>query len=228
LLEAAGLSDRMAGVFDGDTPDTLRRKLRDKAAVIFSNPDMVHAAIMPHHGRWANFLSGLRFLVIDELHAYNGMFGSNAANLFRRFFRLCRHYGADPQIVSCSATIGNPRELGERLLSREMGLPTWDKPATPCLASRIPYGQVITSQKLSRIEHAESLLRNHGFAECRVRDHETVARIELPPVSLARAVELRETLVDHFKALGFSYVTLDLQGFRSGSMNEVLNTEERY
>lgn len=115
-----------------------------------------------------------------------------------------------------------------RSCSREMGLPTWDKPATPCLASRIPYGQAITPQKLSRIEQAESVLKSHGFPECRVRDHETVARIELPPGSLARALELRDTLVDHFKALGFGYVALDLQGFRSGSMNEVLHAEERY
>jgi len=107
--------DASAGVYDGDTPSNLRRKLRDAGRVIFTNPDMLHAGLLPQHTRWAQFLARLRYLVIDELHVYNGIFGSNAANLFRRFFRLCRHYGASPQIITCSATIGNPGELAERL-----------------------------------------------------------------------------------------------------------------
>ncbi|MDP6438603.1 MAG: DEAD/DEAH box helicase, partial [Candidatus Brocadiia bacterium] len=121
-LSAAGMPDVMAGVYDGDTPSPMRRKLRDHGSVIFTNPDMLHAALMPQHGRWADFLARLRILVIDELHVYNGIFGSNAANLFRRFFRICRHYGSDPQVISCSATIGNPKELGERLIGEEMVL----------------------------------------------------------------------------------------------------------
>jgi len=121
-LEAAGLSDTMAGVYDGDTPSSLRRKLRDHASVIFSNPDMLHAALMPQHPRWARFISRLKVLVLDELHAYSGIFGSNMANLMRRFFRLCRHYGSDPQIISCSATVRNPVELAERLTGRQFTL----------------------------------------------------------------------------------------------------------
>jgi len=121
-LKAAGLNDVLAGVYDGDTPSSVRRKLRDHGSVIFSNPDMLHAALMPEHGRWAEFLARLRILVIDELHVYNGIFGSNAANLFRRFFRVCAHYGSHPQVISCSATIGNPKELGERLIGEEMVL----------------------------------------------------------------------------------------------------------
>ena len=121
-LKAAGLDNVMAGVYDGDTPSQARRKLRDHASVIFTNPDMLHAALMPQHGRWAEFLARLRFLVVDELHVYNGIFGSNAANLFRRFFRVCRHHGSDPQVVTCSATIGNPKELAERLIGRDMTL----------------------------------------------------------------------------------------------------------
>ncbi len=121
-LKAAGLDDVLAGVYDGDTPSAVRRKLRDRASVVFTNPDMLHSALMPEHGRWANFLSRLKLLVIDELHVYNGMFGSNAANLFRRFFRVCGHYGAKPQVVSCTATIGNPRELAERLLGEPVTL----------------------------------------------------------------------------------------------------------
>jgi len=96
LLEAAGCSDRLAGVFDGDTPSSLRRKLRDRASVVFSNPDMLHAALMPQHARWADFLGHLKVLVLDELHVYSGIFGSNMALLLRRFFRICEHYGSAP------------------------------------------------------------------------------------------------------------------------------------
>jgi len=119
-LEAAGLADRLAGVYDGDTPGPLRRRLRDRGRVVFSNPDMVHAALMPQHARWAEFLSNLRLLVLDEVHVYSGIFGSNAANLFRRFWRICRHYGSEPQVIACSATLGNPLELAERLTGRTM------------------------------------------------------------------------------------------------------------
>ena len=121
-LAAAGLGDRLAGVFDGDTPSNLRRKLRDRGSAVFSNPDMLHAALMPHHGRWADFLAHLKYVVLDELHLYNGLFGSNLANLMRRFHRLCDHYGSRPRFVACSATIANPRELAEGLLGRPVDL----------------------------------------------------------------------------------------------------------
>jgi DEAD/DEAH box helicase domain-containing protein len=121
-MDGCGLSGLLAGVYDGDTPSSLRRRLRDGAAVIFSNPDMLHAAVLPQHGRWAEFLKRLRLLVVDELHVYNGIFGSNAANLFRRLFRVCRHYGSAPQVVACSATVGNPAELAEGVLGLRMRL----------------------------------------------------------------------------------------------------------
>lgn len=109
-----------------------------------------------------------------------------------------------------------------RAASYIMGLSTWNKPAMACLASRIPYGQQITAQKLSRIEQAEDILRDNGFPQCRVRNHETIARIEVPPDCIERIVAMREDILTHFKRIGYTYVTLDLQGFRSGSMNEVL------
>ncbi len=121
-LDAAGIGEALAGVYDGDTPSALRRKLRDHASAVFSNPDMLHAALLPQHARWADFLSKLKLLVVDEIHVYSGIFGSNAANLFRRFFRVCRHYGSEPQVVACSATVGNPRELAEGVTGKEMAL----------------------------------------------------------------------------------------------------------
>ncbi|MBN1674919.1 MAG: DEAD/DEAH box helicase [Kiritimatiellae bacterium] len=122
-LQAAGLRKRvLAGVYDGDTPGPMRRKLRDQGAVILTNPDMLHAALMPQHARWARFLSRLRMLVLDELHVYSGIFGSNMANLLRRFFRVCAHHGAQPRIAACSATIGNPAELAAGLTGRPLAL----------------------------------------------------------------------------------------------------------
>ncbi len=109
-----------------------------------------------------------------------------------------------------------------RTASRAMDLPTWDKPAMACLASRVPYGQAITAEKLSQVERAEACLVDLGLRAMRVRHHGQVARIEVPADDLARVVELRGKIVPVLKDLGFSYVTLDLQGFRSGSMNEVL------
>jgi uncharacterized protein len=110
-----------------------------------------------------------------------------------------------------------------RFLSHELGLETWGQPASPCLASRIPYGQAVTAEKLRQIDAAESYLRSLGLAQCRVRHCGNLARVEVPLGELTTlAGEHREGLVIAFRALGFAYVTLDLAGFRSGSLNEVL------
>jgi len=111
-----------------------------------------------------------------------------------------------------------------RAFSRELGLPTWDKPSAPCLSSRVPYGQRITVEKLAQIAEAERVLHRLGYREVRVRHHETIARIELPARQLAEFVASGHAgeVVKELKALGFRYVTLDLQGFRSGSLNEGL------
>jgi pyridinium-3,5-biscarboxylic acid mononucleotide sulfurtransferase len=117
-----------------------------------------------------------------------------------------------------------------RRLSRELGLRTWDKPAMACLSSRFPYGSRITEAKLSRVEQAEELLRyDLGLREVRVRDHDTVARIEVGSQDFARLAEeeVRQRVVAHLKGLGYTYVALDLAGFRSGSMNEALGQPAR-
>ena len=109
-----------------------------------------------------------------------------------------------------------------RAAAKAMGLPVWNKPAYACLASRIPYGDQITVEKLSRIERAEAVLADLGLVGCRVRDHETIARIEVRPEQIATAAGLREQIVGPLKALGYRYVALDLEGYRTGSMNETL------
>ena len=114
--EHAGLEDLLIGVIDGDTPAGQRRQLRDKASVIITNPDMLHAAILPQHPRWASLFANLSHVVVDELHTYAGLFGANVANLFRRLHRVCAHYGSRPQFLASSATIANPLEVAARLL----------------------------------------------------------------------------------------------------------------
>jgi len=104
-----------ADCYDGDTPQPQRRRLRREAQVILTNPDMLHVGIMPYHQNWADFFRNLRYVILDEVHIYRGVFGSHTANVMRRLRRICGHYGARPQFICCSATIGNPRELAEKL-----------------------------------------------------------------------------------------------------------------
>ncbi|MGH9411008.1 MAG: DEAD/DEAH box helicase, partial [Vicinamibacterales bacterium] len=108
--------------YDGDTPQDARRAIRGRAHVVLSNPDMLHSGILPHHPRWAKLFENLRFVVVDELHAYRGVFGSHLANILRRLQRVCRHYGSDPIFICSSATIANPRELAEALTGRSFEL----------------------------------------------------------------------------------------------------------
>jgi DEAD/DEAH box helicase domain-containing protein len=131
LAELHGLSDRLSrrtdleiGVFtyDGDTPQDARRAIRGRAHIVLSNPDMVHSGILPHHPRWAKLFENLQYVVIDELHAYRGVFGSHLANVLRRLQRVCRHYGSNPAFICSSATIANPRELAEGLVEQPFAL----------------------------------------------------------------------------------------------------------
>ncbi len=174
------------------------------------------------------------------------------ASLFGDLTRLAREHG-----LSCVADGSNADDTGDyrpgmragdelgvrrplleagltkrdiRALSAEMGLPTHDKPATACLASRFPYGNAITEEKLRRVGQAEELLRALGYRHFRVRSHDPIARIELgPDEDPGRLLEekTRRDFVGRMKALGYKYVTLDLEGYRTGSMNEVLAAEVR-
>ena len=119
-LATAADVDVAAGVYDGDTPNPIRHNIRAAGQVVVTNPDMLHSAILPHHTKWFQLFEQLRYIVIDETHTYRGIFGSHVANVLRRLLRLCDHYGSKPQIICCSATIGNPRELAETLTGRHM------------------------------------------------------------------------------------------------------------
>ena len=144
-------------------------------------------------------------------------------SLFEKFLQKAKEYQ-----MSYVAEGSNMDDLGDyrpgMQAITELGLPTWSKPSFACLASRFVYGETITAEKLSMVERAEDLLRSNGFLQFRVRIHGTIARIELLPEDIPRMLdsELRKEIVDKLKRYGFTYVSLDLEGYRTGSMNEVL------
>ena len=150
--------------------------------------------------------------------------GANADDTgdFRPGLQAGREAGVRTPLMEAGLTKAEIREI-----SRCLGLPTADKPAMACLASRIPYGQPITMDNLRRIEQAEEFLKGLGLEQCRVRAHDALARIEIPPNRFEAFLTGKASVVERFKTLGFTYVTLDMQGLRTGSMNEVLPSQTR-
>ena len=157
-----------------------------------------------------------------ESEGYSGIVnGTNTDDLgdFRPGLNAAKQYGVRSPMVEADLS-----KLEIRELSKDMDLPTWDKPAQACLSSRIPYGSMVTVEALTRIAQAEEYLHDIGIRQLRVRHHDTIARIEVEPEDFITLTDetVRERVVRKFREIGYSYVTLDLQGFRSGSMNEVL------
>lgn len=153
--------------------------------------------------------------------------GANADDLndFRPGMKACKELGVRSPLQEAGLTKAEIRET-----ARILNLPNWDKPSMPCLSSRIPYGQTITPAKLHQVEEAERFLRSLDIPELRVRHHGTLARVEVPESLIEKLASssLRQNIVDKLTALGFNYVTLDLKGLRTGSMNEVLSKEVRH
>ena len=176
------------------------------------------------------------FFCKDELYSHlikfcgeeNYSFVVNGTNVddlgdYRPGLDAATQYGVRSPLVEA-----NLEKNDIRVLSREMGLPTWDKPAQACLSSRIPYGTMVTVEALTTIAKAEKYLREKGFKQLRVRHHENIARIEISAddFDVLTSEPLRTEVPSYFKSLGYSYVTLDLEGFRSGSLNEILNSKD--
>ena len=133
--------------YDGDTPDDARQAIRKQGHVVVTNPDMLHAGILPHHTKWQKLFMNLKYIVIDELHIYRGIFGSHFANVIRRLVRICRFYGANPVFICCSATVANPREHAEKILEREVAL--LDKSGAPTAAKTfILYNPPLVNREL--------------------------------------------------------------------------------
>ena len=122
IQENSSIPPIYTGIYDGDTEVGARRNIRNKAHLIFSNPDMLHLAILPNHYLWSNFFAHLKWIVLDEVHIYRGVFGSHFANVIRRLKRICKFYGSSPQFICTSATVANAKELAETLLEAPVHL----------------------------------------------------------------------------------------------------------
>lgn len=191
-----------AGTYDGDTPSNTRRLLRDEGNCILTNPDMLHGAILPNHASWGRFFSKLKYVVIDEIHTYRGVFGSNVANVIRRLKRICEHYGSSPQFILASATIANPVELAERLIGA---------PVSPVTNDGSPKGKKVfliwnpplldkTMERKSCISEAKELMVK-------------LLRERVQTIAFTRARVVAEVL--------YRYVREDLARYGSGLANAV-------
>ncbi len=167
LIDQAG-ADIKCYTYDGDTPASARQAIRQAGHVVVTNPDMLHSGILPHHTKWVKLFENLKYIVIDEIHAYRGVFGGNLANVLRRLLRICAFYGAHPQFICCSATIKNPAELTRLITGREPTL--IDDNGAPCGRRHVVFYNppVINKQlgirrgAISETRHiAEGFLRNN-------------------------------------------------------------------
>jgi DEAD/DEAH box helicase domain-containing protein len=171
----------ITGTYDGDTPPNVRRKLKNDANVLLTNPDMLHSGILPNHGTWSRFFARLKYVVVDEVHSYRGIFGSNVSHVLGRLNRIAAHYGARPVYVCCSATIRNPGELAQRLTGREMAVVDDDGsprgPRTFVIWNPPFYGDSGVERRSANSEAARIL------SELVARDHQTIAFVRARVVS---------------------------------------------
>jgi uncharacterized protein len=225
----------------------------DRAVLVTADSETYPASELEETRRLADLL-GMRHLIVQTRELDNPQYALNSPNrcyfckeeLFAKLGPIAREHGDAVMVYGANmddlgdhrpgmdaakaAGVRAPLIEAEvwkeeiRAWSRELGLPTWDKPSFACLSSRFQYGEAITPEKLRRIDAAEAFVRSLGFRQFRVRHHDRLARLELPPEEMGRLFEAgrHEAVVKRFRELGYLYVTLDLQGFRSGSANEIL------
>ena len=230
-----------------------RDAVGDRAVLVTADSETYPASELEETRRLAALL-GAKHVIVQTRELDNPEYAVNSSNrcyfckeeLFAKLGPIARQYGDAVMVYGANmddlgdhrpgmdaakaAGVRAPLIEAEvwkeeiRTLSRELGLPTWDKPSFACLSSRFQYGEAITPEKLRRIDAAEAFVRSLGFRQFRVRHHDRLARLELPPEEMGRLFEdgRHEAVVKRFRELGYLYVTLDLQGFRSGSANEIL------
>ncbi|HKM43768.1 MAG TPA: DEAD/DEAH box helicase [Limnochordia bacterium] len=206
-------SDELGGkiktyTYDGDTPGDARIAIRSAGSIVVTNPDMLHSGILPHHTKWMRLFENLKYVVIDELHIYRGVFGSHVANVLRRLERICRFYGATPQFICTSATIANPKEHGENLLGRpvsvidENGAPRGQK-------DLIFYNPPVVNKPLG--------IRKSSLLEAEAVAHELIAA-QIPTIVFTRSRLNTEVLVTYlrksFQKLGQPHETI--RAYRGG------------
>lgn len=212
-------ADIKAYTYDGDTPGPARRAIRTAGHIVVTNPDMLHAAILPHHTKWLRLFENLRYIVIDELHTYRGLFGSHVANVLRRLRRLCRFYGSTPQIICASATIGNPKALAERLLEDEVALID-DNGA--------PSGPKVLAFYNPPVINRELGIRRDAILEAQRLATEFI-RNRVPLIAFARSRRTAELLTTSFKetAAIHGIGPERIAGYRAGYLPSERRTIER-
>ena len=231
------LGDRALAV-TAHSPSLAQYEL-DDAVELASNLRLNHRVIETAEVERADYkqnTTGRCYFCKDELYIQLGNIsrvegfisianGTNVDDMsdFRPGLQAAKKYGVRSPLVEAKFTKSDVREH-----SRKIGIPVWDKPSQACLSSRIPYGTEVTVETLTRIAKAERFLSNLGLRQFRVRHHDNIARIEVEPSEFGQLIEtgVRESLVEYFKSIGYTYVTMDLLGFRSGSLNEIVFDRE--
>ncbi len=205
--------------YDGDTPASARRAIRAAGHVVVTNPDMLHTAILPHHTKWLRLFENLRYVVIDELHQYRGVFGSHVANVIRRLQRICRFYGSDPQFICTSATIGNPQEHAERLVGR---------PVTLVDHTGAPAGEKVIAFINPPVVNRELGIRRDTLMEARDLASELI-RNEIPTIVFGRSRLAAELLTTYLKDLAKQHARDPemVRGYRAGYLPSERRAIER-
>jgi len=217
--------------YDGDTPPTVRQVIRNAGHIVVTNPDMLHSAILPHHTKWVKLFENLKYIVIDEVHSYRGVFGSHVANVIRRLKRICRFYGSNPQFLLASATIANPKEHAERLIGEETvlidrnGAPSGEKhfvfynPPVVNKQLGIRRSSVFETQKLASLL-IENGIQTIVFARSRVR-------VEILLTYIRQRVK-RQLADDSIRGYRGGYLPKQRReierGLRSGEIRGVVST----
>ncbi len=206
--QAGGSVDIKTFTYDGDTPASARRAIRAAGHVVVTNPDMLHTAILPHHTKWLRLFENLRYVVIDELHQYRGVFGSHVANVLRRLWRICRFYGSAPQVICTSATIGNPQEHAERLIGR---------PATLIDRNGAPSGAKVIAFINPRVVNRELGIRRDTLLEVRDLASEFI-RNRVASIVFARSRLATELLTTYLRDLARQHGrdAETVRGYRAG------------
>jgi DEAD/DEAH box helicase domain-containing protein len=231
LIEALGV-DIKTYTYDGDTPQTARKAIRLAGHIVVTNPEMLHTGIMPHHTKWVKLFENLKYIVIDELHQYRGVFGSHLANVIRRLRRICSFYGSNPKFVLCSATIANPAEMAEKVTGEPVeavdksGAPTGRK-------TMVFYNPPVVNRQLgirqSSVKQAERIAR-HFIAN----DIQTIVfgrsrmTVEIVLSGLLKAGDALKADPDTIRGYRGGYLPLERReierGLRDGSIRTVVST----
>ena len=205
--------------YDGDTPASARRAIRTAGHVVITNPDMLHTAILPHHTKWLRLFENLRYVVIDELHQYRGVFGSHVANVIRRLHRICRFYGSAPQFICTSATIGNPQEHAERILGQ---------PVTLINRNGAPSGERVIAFINPPVVNRELGIRRDTLLEVRDLASDLI-RDEIPTIVFGRSRLAAELLTTYLTDLAREHGRdpARVRGYRAGYLPSERRAIER-